>query len=96
MEIRCFRLDGKNNYSITWPDIGDIKLNDQKIHEMKALAENSSLKKRKDEIKTFDRRQLRFNNTLLVTEPYSYAKELRVGHYNHFIMVCLTKSYSNE
>lgn len=98
-EIRCFRLDRYNNYSITYPDIGDLRFNDAKILDFKPLAENSSLKKRKDEIKVIEKKLLRNNNSIVVNEAYVHnndSKGLRIGRYNHFIMVCLVKSYTNR
>lgn len=67
-------------------------MNDNKILDLKPLAENSSLKKRKDDVKVIERRHLRTNNTIMITEPYSYARDLRVGHNTHFIMICLVRT----
>ena len=52
IEIRCIRIDGKDIktlYETTWPDLGEILINDKKLLELKPLQQNSSLKKRKDE-----------------------------------------------
>ncbi len=27
IEIRCIRVDGKHYYESTWPDLGDIEIN---------------------------------------------------------------------
>lgn len=48
IEIRCVRLDGPHNYDTTWPDLGELRINEKKILDFKPLAKNSSLKKRKD------------------------------------------------
>lgn len=48
-EIRCLRIDGKNSEEISWPDYGELQLNGKKIGDFKPLAQNSSLKKRKDD-----------------------------------------------
>ena len=96
LEIRCFRLDGKNNYTITYPDIGEVRFNEGKIMELKPLAENSSLKKRKDDIKVIEKKLLKNNNAVVVYENPCYNKELRVGRYNHFVLVCLVKAYTNR
>ncbi|KAL4498419.1 hypothetical protein ABPG72_013225 [Tetrahymena utriculariae] len=54
VEIRCIRIDGtKNIYETTWPDFGNLKMNNEVILELKPLQNNSSLKKRKDEKYTF-------------------------------------------
>lgn len=37
IEIRCIRIDGKNNYETTWPDKGEIFLNDSRVAEIKPL-----------------------------------------------------------
>ena len=31
VEIRCIRIDGKNNHDISWPDFGEMNLNENKI-----------------------------------------------------------------
>lgn len=36
-------------YEITWPDIGELIVNNMRVLEFKPLVLNSSLKKRKDE-----------------------------------------------
>lgn len=36
-------------YEITWPDIGELSINNMRVLEFKPLVLNSSLKKRKDE-----------------------------------------------
>ncbi len=64
LEVRCIRLDGKNNYELTWPDYGYIKFNEAKLLDFKPLVSNSSLKRRKDESKVIDRRLVRFDNTI--------------------------------
>nr|APW83395.1 micronuclear isoform [Tetrahymena thermophila] len=54
VEIRCIRIDGtKNIYETTWPDFGNLRMNNEVILELKPLQNNSSLKKRKDEKHTF-------------------------------------------
>ncbi|KAL4448707.1 hypothetical protein ABPG74_012796 [Tetrahymena malaccensis] len=54
LEIRCIRIDGtKNIYETTWPDFGNLKMNNEVILDLKPLQNNSSLKKRKDEKHTF-------------------------------------------
>ena len=50
--MRSIRIDAKECktlYETTWPDLGEILINDKKYVDLKPLANNSSLKKRKDE-----------------------------------------------
>ena len=49
IEIRSIRVDGKCLYETSWPDLGEITINDKKHLDLKPLQNNSSLKKRKDE-----------------------------------------------
>lgn len=49
MEIRCLKLDGKSFFEQTWPDKMGLKVNGKLVKEAKALHQNSSLKKRRDE-----------------------------------------------
>ncbi|CAD8113012.1 unnamed protein product [Paramecium sonneborni] len=48
VELRSIKIDGQFE-DISWPDFGDLQLNGKKIQDFKPLANNSSLKKRKDE-----------------------------------------------
>ena len=47
--MRSIRIDGKTLYETTWPDLGEISVNDKKFTDLKPLQTNSSLKKRKDD-----------------------------------------------
>ncbi|CAK89293.1 unnamed protein product (macronuclear) [Paramecium tetraurelia] len=50
INIRCVRQESKINCEeITWPDIGELFLNQKKIQDFKPLINNHSLKKRKDD-----------------------------------------------
>ncbi|CAD8127518.1 unnamed protein product [Paramecium sonneborni] len=50
INIRCVRQENKINCEeITWPDIGELFLNQKKIQDFKPLINNHSLKKRKDD-----------------------------------------------
>ncbi len=50
IEIRCVRLEGmKNSHEVTWPDFGELWINNSKVFDFKPLQINSALKKRKDE-----------------------------------------------
>ena len=31
LELRCVRLEGKQLYEITWPDSGELRLNQQRV-----------------------------------------------------------------
>ncbi|CAD8127578.1 unnamed protein product [Paramecium sonneborni] len=48
VELRSIKIDGQFE-DICWPDLGDLQLNGKKIQDFKPLANNSCLKKRKDE-----------------------------------------------
>ncbi|CAK83720.1 unnamed protein product (macronuclear) [Paramecium tetraurelia] len=48
IELRSIKIDGQYE-DISWPDLGDLQLNGKKIQEFRPLANNSCLKKRKDE-----------------------------------------------
>ena len=51
LQFRCLRFDDNHGLDdITWPDLGEIQINEQRIAEFKPLPQNSSLKKRKDDI----------------------------------------------
>ena len=47
VQIRCCKLDGIG-YEHSWPKLGDLKFNEQLIHEFK-VPDNQNAKKRKDE-----------------------------------------------
>ncbi|CAD8104004.1 unnamed protein product [Paramecium sonneborni] len=50
VDIRCIRLDSPlSAQEITWPDLGEIQLNGQKIFDFIPLSQQSCLHKRKDE-----------------------------------------------
>ena len=49
VEVRSIRMESKIIYETTWPDLGEVLLNDKKLMDLKPLQTNSSLKKRKDE-----------------------------------------------
>jgi len=50
VEVRCIRIDGKYGAEEpTWPDVGDVWINEKRVLEFRPLQNNSSLKKRKDE-----------------------------------------------
>lgn len=48
IELRSIKIDGQYE-DISWPDLGDLQLNGKKIQDFRPLANNSCLKKRKDE-----------------------------------------------
>ncbi|CAD8212742.1 unnamed protein product [Paramecium pentaurelia] len=48
IELRSIKIDGQYE-DISWPDLGDLQLNGKKLLDFRPLANNSSLKKRKDE-----------------------------------------------
>ena len=38
MEVRCVKLEGvKNNHETTWPDYGELLINDKKVSEFRPL-----------------------------------------------------------
>lgn len=94
VEIRCVRLDGKNNYEMTWPDCGYIKLNENKILDMKPLVNNSSLRRRKDEAKLVDRKIMRvdLDNFIQVTVmPPQMKDQVRVSAANHLLGIFIVR-----
>ena len=54
IEFRSIRVDFKCIYEYSWPDLGEISLNDKKFMDLKPLLNNSSLKRRKDDKITLD------------------------------------------
>jgi hypothetical protein len=48
VELRCFRLEFRYLYDISWPDYAELVINRKHYSEFKPLLINSSLKKRKD------------------------------------------------
>lgn len=94
VEIRCVRLDGKNNYEMTWPDCGYIKLNENKILDLKPLVNNSSLRRRKDEPKIIDRKMMRVdsdNYIQVMVIPPQLKEQVRVSSANHLIGVFIVR-----
>ena len=55
--IKCIKIEGKSLYDQTWPDSGELFLNNKRVLDFKPLQNNSALKKRKDE-KLFTREGL--------------------------------------
>lgn len=49
VEVRCIKMDGEHFFEQTWPDKCEIRINDVLVKDVKLLAQNSSLKKRRDE-----------------------------------------------
>ena len=94
VEMRCIRLDGKNNYELTWPDYGYVKLNENKIADFKPLINNSSLKRRKDEPKIVERRMLRSigdNFAQMTVMPPQLKEQVRISVTNHMVGIFVIK-----
>lgn len=94
VEVRCVRLDGKNNYEMTWPDCGYVKINENKILDLKPLVNNSSLRRRKDEAKIIDRKLMRIgsDNFIQVTVmPPQVKEQVRVSSANHLLGIFIVR-----
>lgn len=94
IEARCVRLDGKNNYELTWPDYGYVKLNESKLLDFKPLINNSSLKRRKDESKIVERRIIRANgenHVQLTVMPPQLKEQVRISIANHLLGFYIVK-----
>lgn len=64
VELRCLKIDGVYE-DIAWPDLGEVNLNGKRILELRPLAHNSCLKKRKDEKLSLN---TEVNNTISIKE----------------------------
>lgn len=62
LDIRCFRLDGKHNYLISWPDTVNIKFNGTDILRLVP----SKLYKRNDKIILINTSLLKLINNCLI------------------------------
>lgn len=81
ISIRCLRLDGKNGLDdTTWPDYGDLFINQYKIVSFQPLPINYSLKKRRDEPLNITK-QVQFDQqnklTIIETRP---DEKMKQGH----------------
>lgn len=78
IEIRCLKLDGVNQYDISWPDCASLRINDEKPTEFKPLQYLSSVKKRKDNAVIVDNALTKGSgyNLLIRLEMKPVTKEL--------------------
>lgn len=74
LEIRCMRLEEKS-IEPTWPYQGELHLNGRKEFELKPLASNSSLKKRRDEKYFTQRVNLGMNNLYIKYYPGQHSQK---------------------
>ncbi|KRX04649.1 Zinc finger, FYVE/PHD-type [Pseudocohnilembus persalinus] len=101
LEIRCIRVDIKHLYETTWPDFGEMKLNDQLLYDFKPLQMNSSLKKRKDEKYTIrDLQYLKMGENQLYIKEFTGNKEqkenFRIQEHIHIIAMYIVQKISCE
>lgn len=102
IEFRGIRIEGKYLYEITWPDLGELLFNEQKILEWKPLQNNSALKKRKDDKLPFRECQFIYKgrNRLTIREfqpSTEQRSQLKLGDNPiHVVGIYLVKKLSTD
>ncbi len=68
-------------YETSWPDLGEMEMNDHKLLEFKPLQNNSSLKKRKDEKYYLrDPKLINLGPNFIVCKEESFEKEQKAQY----------------
>lgn len=62
VDIRMVKLDGQNQYDMTWPDQAIVRIGEELVQEIRPLQYLSSVKKRKDSSITIDAAALKKHN----------------------------------
>ena len=80
IEFRSIRVDLKYLYDYTWPDLGEISVNDKKIMDLKPLQNNSSLKRRKDDKITLTLTTLKEGINKIAVKEYIPSHDQKQNH----------------